>query len=87
MSEALLIGTPKSGRRVEIARSFSYKLNVGNYESRDFFCSQKSECAIEESEEVSSALYGFCRSQVLNDVRQYKADALAAQNRARKEVA
>ena len=56
MSEGLLIGTAKSGRRVEIARSFSYKLNVGNYESRDFFCSQKSECAIEESEEVSSAL-------------------------------
>ncbi len=57
----------------EIARSFSYKLNVGNYESRDFFCSQKSECAWEDAEAVSKALHEFCRKQVLAAVAEYRA--------------
>lgn len=57
--------------RVEIARSFSYKLNTGNYESRDFFCSQKAECTIEDATEVSAALYQFCRSEVLKSVKEY----------------
>ena len=61
-------------RKVEVCRSFSYKLNAGNYESRDFFASQKSECAIEDAAEVSVALYQFCKSQVLQAVREYRAD-------------
>ncbi len=55
----------------EIARSFSYKLNVGNYESRDFFCSQKSECTFEDAEAVSKALHAFCKKQVMEAVREY----------------
>ena len=55
---------------VEIARSYSFKLNVGNYESRDFFCSQKAECRPEEAEAVSERLYEFCRRQVLRAVEQ-----------------
>jgi hypothetical protein len=62
------------GERVEICRSFAYKLNAGNYESRDFFCSQKSECAADDAMEVSAALYHFCRSQVLASVREYQAE-------------
>lgn len=57
--------------RVEIARSFSYKLNAGNYESRDFFCSEKAECAVEDALEVSAALFSFCRAQVLLAVKEY----------------
>jgi hypothetical protein len=58
--------------RVEIARSFSYKLNIpGAYESRDFFCSEKAECAIEDAPEVSAALFGFCRAEVLRSVGEY----------------
>ncbi len=65
--------------RVEIARSFSYKLNCQNYggfqfESRDFFCSQKTECSVEDAAEVSAALYHFCKTQVLEAVREYIAD-------------
>lgn len=56
----------------EIARSFSYKLNVGNYESRDFFCSQKSECTFEDAEAVSRALHTFCKRQVMEAVREYQ---------------
>lgn len=62
--------------RVEIARSFSYKLNCANYggaayESRDFFASEKAECSIEDANDVSAALFAFCRTQVLNSVREY----------------
>jgi hypothetical protein len=59
--------------RVEVARSFSYKLNCGNYESRDFFCSQKAECNAEDAEHISAQLYQFCKSQVLASVREYLA--------------
>lgn len=59
---------------VEIARSFSYKLNVGNYESRDFFCSQKAECPIDDAERVSDALHAFCKTQVLKALADYRAN-------------
>jgi hypothetical protein len=57
----------------DISRSFSYKLNVGNYESRDFFCAQKVECRIEDAEDISDRLYQFCRSQVMRAVNDYMA--------------
>jgi hypothetical protein len=60
---------------VEIARSFSFKLNAGNYQSADFFCSQKAECPIEQAEETSDRLYAFCRSQVQKAVKAFKAEA------------
>lgn len=59
---------------VEIARSFSYKLNVGNYESRDFFCSQKAECAPKDAEKISEALHDFCKAQVIRDVNKFLAE-------------
>lgn len=57
---------------VEIARSFSFKLNCGNYESRDFFCSQKAECKAEDAETVSDAVHDFCKKQVMKSVREYQ---------------
>lgn len=64
---------------VEIARSFSYKLNCGNYESRDFFCSQKAECKPEDAEIVSESLYNFCKRQVMQSVVDYQASQQASQ--------
>jgi len=72
MSGADLILKPRPVTRVEIARSFAYKLNAGNFESRDFFCSEKAECSIEDAPEVSAALYAFCRSEVLKAVKEYR---------------
>lgn len=77
MSE-FIIGA-KSGLRVEIARSFSFKLNCANhggapYESQDFFCSEKCECAIEDAEDTSEMLYQFCKSEVRRAVREAIAD-------------
>src|SRR5271165_1876445 len=66
--------------QVEIARSFSYKLNVGSYESRDFFCSQKAQCDAGEAEQVSELLYQFCKNQVLLSVKEYLNSLQAQRN-------
>lgn len=66
-----LRGKPKISGLVEVVRSFSYKANVGNYESRDFFCSQKAECRLEDADEVSERLHQFCKQQVLRAVNEY----------------
>ena len=69
-----LIIQPPSGITVEICRSFSFKLNVGNYESRDFFCSEKASCPSDQAEAGSRMLYEFCKSEVMHAVRQYAAE-------------
>lgn len=57
----------------EVARSFSYKLNIpGKFESRDFFCSRKEECEVQEAEAVSRRLFAFCKREVLLAVREYQ---------------
>mgnify|MGYP001610024903 CR=1 FL=1 len=56
---------------VEIARSFSYKHNLGNYQSADFFCSQKAEVLVEEAEKVSEKLYQFCKKEVIKSLNDY----------------
>ena len=86
--DAILIkgSAPKIGPRVEVARSFSFKLNLGNYQSADFFCSEKAECAAEDAEATAEALYSFCRKQVMKavnemQVEQARKDAMRAQGR------
>jgi len=64
----------ESSGLVEVARSFAFKLNCGNYQSADFFCSQKAECLAEDVEATSARLYAFCRSEVAKAVQQYKAE-------------
>lgn len=59
---------------VEVARSFQFKLNVGNYESRDFFCSQKAECLAADAEDTSEKLYAFCKKEVMKSVKAYAAE-------------
>lgn len=58
---------------IEIARSFSFKLNAGNFESRDFFCSAKKECKESEAEATSEALYEFSKGEVVKSVNRWKA--------------
>jgi len=58
-------------KMVEIARSFSYKLNLGNYQTCDFFCSQKAEVSEEKAIETSETLYNFCKSEVIKSVNEY----------------
>ena len=58
--------------KIEIARSFSMKLNTGNYTSADFFCSAKKEVNQEEAEKTSETLYFFCRSEVVKSINIFK---------------
>lgn len=60
--------------RTEVVRSFSYKLNLGNYQSADLFCSQKSECAVEDADVVSDAIYQFAKGEVMRAVKQMRAE-------------
>jgi hypothetical protein len=76
--EYLIIATPEHRpvRMVEIARSFSFKLNLGNYQSADFFMSQKAECREDEVEETSAKIYAFVKSQVLKSVAEARMEKL-----------
>lgn len=61
---------------IEIARSFAFKLNCGThggaqYESADFFASQKAQCALVEADKISEALYKFCKKEVMEAVREH----------------
>jgi hypothetical protein len=80
-----LIGEPAqpSLPRVEVVRSFTYKLNVGNYESRDFFASQKITCEAAQADAASAMLAEWCEEQVLAQVKDYlrRRDEQAARNR------
>jgi hypothetical protein len=55
---------------IEVTRSFSFKLNIGNYQSLDFFCSEKAECLEAEREAKSQALYSFCKAEVMRAVQE-----------------
>ena len=62
----------KEIKTTEIARSFSYKMSLPGYENRDFFCSQKAEVPKGKEEEISEALYKFCKKEVMKSVAEYK---------------
>lgn len=67
--------------KVEIARSFSFKLNVGNYETRDFFCSEKAEVEEKDAEKTSEKLYEFCKNEVMKSVNQFRLGDKSKQER------
>ncbi len=84
---ALPADRPKPSGLVEVVRSVSFKLNLGGYQSMDFFCSQKAQCEASESDEVSADLYDWCYAQVMESVRdvqakQAKKQAVMEQRRA-----
>lgn len=58
---------------IGITRSFSYKLNLGDYQSADFFCSQRAECHPDMAEEVSRDLDQFCQDEVAEAIKEFKA--------------
>ena len=57
----------------EVVRSVSFKLNLGNYQSMDFFCSQKAQCAADEADSVSVDLYDWCYEKVMASVKDVQA--------------
>ncbi len=54
--------------KIEIAKSIAMKVNIGNYQSLDFFCSVKAETEESKRTEVGEKLHGYCKEQVLKDL-------------------
>lgn len=57
---------------IEIARSYTRKINLGNYESLDVFCSAKEEVPKKEAEKTSERLFKFCKKEVIKSVDEYR---------------
>ena len=66
-------GDAEPARSIEIVRSFSFKLNLGDYQSADFFCSRKEQATTETVDEISDSIYEWCYESVMDSVRQVKA--------------
>ena len=57
---------------VKVTRSFSYKLNLGNYENVDFFCSQTVECRPDLADGVSADVHEFCVEEVGKSIKEFR---------------
>jgi hypothetical protein len=66
----------KKTQTIEIARSFSKKKNLGNYETADFFCSAKTEATPAQFTKVSAELYDLCRKEVEKDFENFEVQTL-----------
>lgn len=67
-----ITGAVPDTRMVEVVRSVAFKLNLGNYQSMDFFCSQKAQCPADEVDATSADLYDWCYDQVMKSVADVK---------------
>ena len=63
---------PEELKKIEICRSYSFRANLGNYQSADVFCSAKKEATDEEAGKVADDLYQFCRNKVDKDIKELK---------------
>lgn len=57
---------------MKITRSFSQKLNLGNYQTADFFCSAEVECDESEFVPKSEELHSLCKREVEVAMDDYK---------------
>ncbi len=57
--------------KIEIARSFSRKKNLGNYETMDFFCSAKQEVSMSSAQSTSKYLDTLCQQEVGKSIREF----------------
>ena len=58
-----------TNKNIEVARSFSRKVNLGNYETCDLFCSAKCECEEKDASQKSGELFNFCKGEVENSIK------------------
>ncbi len=76
---------PADGPMVKITRSFSFKKNLGNYQSCDFFTSQTAECRADKASEFSQGLYEWCEEQTMMNVRDVERRLEAKKRKAEKK--
>ena len=70
---------------VEICRSFSKKLNLGNFSNADFFCSAKMEVSDLEMVEMSEKLFKFVQDEVEKSERNYQLENMPVKELTNKE--
>ena len=56
---------------IEICRSYSRKVNLGNFENIDFFCSAKQEVPEQDFKKASQKLTKLCEQEVEFDIQAY----------------
>lgn len=57
---------------IEISRSYSEKVNMGNHQTFDSFCSAKCEVDEKEADQKSKELYEFCKEQVKKEIKEHR---------------
>lgn len=72
--------------RIEIVRSFSRKINLGNYESLDMFASAKMECDLNDAAGVSLDLFEFAKNEVLQSIISYRREMSGLQQQPEDEA-
>ncbi len=70
----------------EITRSFSRKINLGNYETLDIFCSQKLEVPLLEAKKASKEAYEFCQREVMMSIKEIRAEQRKIKKPVKKRV-
>jgi Mn-dependent DtxR family transcriptional regulator len=58
----------KLTKKIEIAKARTLKINLGEYQSIDYFCSAKIEVDIDKAEEAGKKLEEFIRKDIVDDV-------------------
>jgi len=58
-------------KNIEIARSYSEKIKIGDYLTADFFMSAKAEVGEKEIEQRSQELYQLCVREVKKSIEEY----------------
>ena len=58
-------------KKIEITRSYSQKVNIGNYQTLDFFMSASAEVVEDEVAEKSQELNELCRNEVRKSIEEY----------------
>ena len=66
----------KEIKLIETARSYSRKVNIGNYESIDYFCSAKEEVPKSQAVKTSERLFQFCKDAVEKSIAEYHEEKL-----------
>ena len=73
-------------KTTEITRSASRKLNLGNYETKDFFASRKAECLEKDAERVSEELHQFCEGEIAKSIAEYEAETRIEKQKKDKKI-
>lgn len=57
---------------MEIVKSLTVKVNLGDYQNASYFCSIKDECEEDDLEAVGEKLRDYCKKQILSDMNATK---------------